>query len=244
MKKIFIIICLLPIYNGCDPGGESKLPTPGRVLMVPRNPDTLAVERGIDAVPESDGIILEWFDLRDPGVRYYDIYRQNENETFFKRIKRIDLETAFPGSDTVYVDNSEDLAINVYNYYYVRAVNRDGLEGSNSDTARYKLIQKPETSRPNGELVPGQPVLFWSFPGGTIPENYIVRIEEEFTDRVVFIRQFKVTEYFQDQSLDLGKVADPPQFIPNFTYRWRLDSVGPDADNSGAESQWRIFTAQ
>ena len=227
----------------CDSAGDPQLPAPGKVFMVPRSPDTSTVERGIDAVPESDGIILQWYDVNDPGVRFYDVYRQNENETYYKKIRRIDLETAFPGSDTVYIDNSLDLLLNVYNFYYVRAVNRDGLEGSPSDTVKYKLIQKPETMRPNGEIVVGLPVLYWSFPG-VVPNNYIVRMEEEFTNRVVFVRQFEVTEYFQDQNLDLATLADPPQLMPNFTYRWRLDSVGPAADSSGSESQWRIFTAQ
>ncbi len=210
--------------------------------MVPHSPDTSPVERGIDAIPESNGIILQWYDLRDPGVRYYDVYRQNENETYFRRIRRIDLDTAFPGSDTVFTDASSDLQLNLYNYYFVLAVNRDNLEGAPSDTVYYKLIEKSTTSRPNGEIVVGQPVLYWSFT--EIPEKYIVRIEEEFTNRIVLARQFKVIDYFQDQVLDLGQVTDPPQFIPNFTYRWRLDTVGPDSLYSGSESQWRIFTAQ
>jgi len=243
MKKFFIIICFLPIYNGCDSGGESQLPAPGRVMMVPRSHDTAAIEQGIDAVPESDGIILQWYDLRDPGVRYYDIYRQNENETYFRKIRRIDLETAFPGSDTVYIDDSEDLVLKRYNYYYVKAVNRDGLEGSASDTVKYMLLLKAETTRPDGS-VQGMPVLYWSFPAGDIPNFYLVRIEEEFTNRLILSRKFAVTDFFEMQELDLSQLENPPQFILNFSYRWRLDSVGPDSLFSGSESQWRIFTAQ
>jgi hypothetical protein len=243
MKKIFIILYLIPIFIGCDSGGDAKLPVPGSVLMVPHAPDTSAVEQGIDAVPESDGVLLVWYGLNDPGVRYYDIYRQKENETYFRRIKRIDLDTAFPGADTVYTDNSADIQLNIYNYYYVKAVNRDDEEGSPSDTVRYKLIEKPATTRPSGELVQGMPVLYWNFPG-VIPDEYIVRIEEEFTNRVALVRQFRVKEYFEEQSLDLGSIGNQPQLIPGFTYRWRIDSVGPQADESGSESQWRIFTAQ
>ena len=141
MKKFFIILCFLPIYNACDSGGDAQLPPPGKVMTVPHLDDTSAVELGIDAVPDADAIILQWYDLGDPGVKYYDVYRQKTNETFFRRIRRIDLDTAFPGQDTVYTDNSADLQLNIKTFYFIIAVNRDNLEGAPSDTVYYTLVR-------------------------------------------------------------------------------------------------------
>ena len=97
------------------------------------------------------------------------------------------------------------------------------------------------------------PVFYWNFPD-VIPDSYILRIQEEFTDRIVFVKEFQVTEYFSNQSFDLGdstKIENPPQFVSGFMYRWRIDAVGPgilnpddpDKNYSGSESQWFTFIA-
>jgi hypothetical protein len=211
------------------------------------------VEIGIDAVPDKEGILLEWYKSNDRNIRYIDIYRQKDGETFFRKIWRIDLETASSGQDISYIDDSEDIGFNKYNYYYLKALNSDGGEGQPSDTIQYNLLQKPILSRPNGEIIDGLPVFYWNFPD-VIPDSYILRIQEEFTNRLVFVDEIQVDDYFNDQDLDLAndpRIENPPQFISGFTYRWRIDSVGSgflDPDDrtinySGSESQWFTFIA-
>ena len=85
--------------------------------------------------------------------RYIDVYRQKENETFFRKIWTIDLETASAGDDVSYIDDSDNVGINLYNFYYLKTRNSDGVEGQPSDTVQYNLLIKPELSRPNGEAI-------------------------------------------------------------------------------------------
>jgi hypothetical protein len=249
MRYLFYFLPIIVCIACSDSSGPNTTP-PGKLTFIPKGPDVAQTEQGIDAVPDQDGVYLEWFATADPNTRYIDIYRQREDETFYRRIWTIDLETASSDEKTAYVDDSEDVAKNSYNYYYLITRNGDGVEGQPSDTMQYNLLEKPELSRPNGDVVDGLPTFTWRFPD-IIPENYILRIEEEFTNRVVFVREFKVTEYFSNQSLDLAKQDDPPQFVSGFTYRWRIDSVGAgilDPDDrsknySGSESQWLTFIA-
>jgi hypothetical protein len=232
------IIVIIACSNPQDPVAS----VPGKIVLVPKEPDTALVERGIDAIPDREGVYLEWFNPGDNDLRYIDVYRMRDGETYFKKIRSIDLESASAGEDTTYIDAPEDLIFNINNYYFVKAVNQDGVEGPASDTLKYKLMQKPVLSRPNGTIVTGLPVFYWSFPN-VIPDTYILRIREDFTNRVVFVREFQVTSYFAEQELDLSEVDEPPEFNSGFTYLWRIDSVGPEPLSSGSESQWQTFIA-
>jgi hypothetical protein len=233
-------------FTACDNTGEPIVPEPGDVKMVEHSSsdDTLAFERGIDAVPESDGIYLAWYSLNDRNISQYHIYRKKEDETFFDRVKSIDLETASPGRDTTFVDDNAEngLELNIhYYYYYVTASNTEGQESSPIDTLRYMLIDKPEPDRPDGESydpdVDGLPTLFWNFV--EIPNLYILRIENSF-DQVHYIGIFQSNYDNNYQTKDLSSISDLPAFIPG-VYKWRIDSIGPDEDHSGAESNWKVF---
>lgn len=239
---IFFLIVFLAFIS-CDNTGEPIVPEPGDVKMVEHyaSDDTLAVERGIDAVPESDGIYLAWYSLRDPNISHYNIYRKKESGTFFQHIKSIDLETATAGRDTTYIDGNVEagLELNTYYYYFVTATNSEGKKSAAQDTLRYMLIHKPELDRPDGETcdIDSLPTLFWNFV--EIPDLYILRIENSF-DQVHFIGIFQSNYDNNYQTLDLSSISDLPAFIPG-VYKWRIDSIGPDEDHSGAESNWKVF---
>jgi len=252
MRYLFYFLPII-VFIACSDTNGPVTEEPGRLTFVPKGPDTAIVERGIDAVPDKVGILLEWFKSNDNSIRYIDIYRQKGSETYFRKIRTIDLETASAGNDVSYIDESDDVGINVYNEYYLRALNNDGVEGQPSDTVQYNLLHKPDLSRPNGETIIGLPVFFWKFyEEDPLPHIYILRIQEEFTNRVVFVREFQVNYDSHDQSLDLSEVENPPTFVSGFAYRWRIDSVGPgilDPDDpdrknySGSESLWFSFIA-
>ena len=61
-SKIWTIslLAVMLIIASCDNAGEPIVPAPADVRMVHHSfaDDTLALERGIDAVPENDGIFL------------------------------------------------------------------------------------------------------------------------------------------------------------------------------------------
>ena len=250
--EISIIGLTLGIFlMACNTGGDPKLPAPGKVQMVPHSfaDDILAIERGIDAVPESDGIYLAWYSLRDPNIGQYNIYRwkgrKNDAFAYFSRFKVIDLDVARPGSgrDTTFTDDNEEsgLELNTYYSYFVTATNKDGLEGTAEDTSEYMLFEKPETRFPDGQTfdsaVDSLPILTWDFD--YIPDQYILRIENSF-NQLQYIGIFQVTEYFTSQTLDMDTITDLPQFTPG-TYTWRIDIIGPYIDTSGAESKWKVF---
>ena len=240
MKRYYYYL-LIVFVLACDNPQKPELPTPAKVVMVPRSNDMAAIERGIDAVAESNGIKLQWFDLNDRNLKIYSIYRRKTNETYFRIIKTIDLETAFPGQDTVYIDNDPQLPLNTYNYYYVTGTNKDDLEGTPSDTLKYKLLEKPNTIKPNGDIIIGLPVFEWSFPQSIQPDSFILRIEEEFTNTLHYVAKFQSNYGDPSETLDLSQVSNPPVFNSGQSYRWRIDSIGPDAETSGAESAWLVF---
>jgi hypothetical protein len=119
-----------------------------------------------------------------------------------------------------------------YTYYYVTGTNRDDLEGPPSDTLKYQLLEKPQTWQPNGQTISGLPVFYWDFPYTVVPDSFILRIELEYLNLLV---------YADNQVLDLAQAANPPVFDSGNAYRWRIDSIGPDSSSSGAESAWKIF---
>jgi hypothetical protein len=161
----------------CENSQKPTLDTPGTVSWVEKSAEMAADERGVDAISESDGVFLQWYKLRDRGIKYYNIYRKRPNETFFGRIQQINIENATEGRDTTYIDG--DSLLNDYQFYYITAENSDGVEGQASDTIRYKLLDKPETTKPNFETVVGMPIFFWSFVT-IIPHEFILRIERDF----------------------------------------------------------------
>ncbi len=246
--KISIIGLTLGIFlMACNTGGDPKLPAPDKVQMVPHSfsDDTLAIERGIDAVPESDGIYLAWYSLRDNNTRQYNIYRRRDDETFYKRIKVIDLEIESPPRDTTYSDDNADagLNLNTYYYYFVTASNKDGLEGLAGDTLKYKLLDKPVTRFPDGDEMPvdSLPILKWEFVD--IYNLYILRIENSFKQlQYVGVFQSNYDNNLQTLNLeDEEKVPNFPELQPG-TYQWRIDLIGDDEDTSGSESDWKTFT--
>ena len=240
MSRANLLFLMLMIF-GCKNSSEPSLPTPAKIKMVDRSNDMAAVEMGIDAVPESNGIKLQWFNPHDHNLKIYSVYRRLTQETYFKIIKTIDLETAFPGQDTVYIDNDPNLPLNRYNYYYVTATNTDDLEGPSSDTLRYYLLEKSVTDQPNGLTLSGLPTFYWSFPQTMTPPYFILRIEDEYTNSLFYIAKFESNYDDPAQTLDLKQVANPPTFQSGGAYRWRIDSIGPDSVYSGAESAWKIF---
>ena len=243
MKKVLFLVLSI-IWFACANNEEGKLPPPPAVIMVPHAADTSDIENGTDAIPDEKAIQVQWYDMDDPNIRYYNIYRKGESETFFSRIGRINLDNAIPPFDTTYIDNDIKLQVYVYYEYYVTATNKDEIEGPVPDSveAKYMLTEKAITSLPVGSIS-GIPEFHWSFPQD-IPDRYILRIEEEFTKKLHFVRTFP-SEYIRDKILDLANVPNVPPFSSNVSYQWRIDCIGDsDPETSGSESEWKTFFIQ
>ncbi len=242
--KILLFTVML-FMAACDNAGEPIVPDPENVYMVHHTSveDTLAQERGIDAVWENDGIFLAWYDLNDRNIQQYNVYRRRDDESYFRIIKRIVLEQVSAGKDTTYVDDNADqgLDLNVYYHYFVTATNSQDEESGAGDTLKYMLLSKPETRQPDGQtyesVLDTLPILKWDFV--EVPNFYILRIENNF-GHLHYIGVFQVENYFESQILDLKTISNFPKFLPG-TYKWRIDTIGPNEDNSGSESVWKTF---
>ena len=73
MNKNILILLYIIIFLYCCKTEGPNLPVPDAVMMVPKFPDTSAVELGIDAIPEYDGILLQWYRSNDRNIEYYNI---------------------------------------------------------------------------------------------------------------------------------------------------------------------------
>ncbi len=244
-SKIWAILLLavVLIIASCDNAGEPIVPAPADVHMVHHSfaDDTLALERGIDAVPENDGISLAWYDLNDRNIRQYNIYRRRNDESYFRIIKRIILEQVSSGRDTTFIDDNSDqgLDVNIYYHYFVTATNTQDEESGAGDTLKYKLLSKPECRWPDGQTFSADslPTITWDFVD--IPDLYVLRIENIF-GQLHYVGIFQSNYDNNSQAKDLNKIPNLPAFSPG-DYLWRIDSVGPDEDNSGSESKWKTF---
>jgi hypothetical protein len=245
MKILYFIMILTLIFLACDPNSSGELPPPEKVLMVEKYTDLGVVEHGIDAVPERNAIYIEWHLLDDPDITAYNIHRKFKVASLFSKLISIPVENNISQYDTVYsytdddnikIENSDSLY-----YYYVNATNKDGVVGPNSDTLSYMLFTKPETYIIQNFNSDEQPVVSWDFLTEPVPYYYIIRIEDELADTLVWARRFVNAELDRDPVKDLSNVLNPPKFHAGSTYRWRIDRVGPDSLYSGSESKWKTF---
>jgi hypothetical protein len=246
MNKITLLSLIIIILYGCK-SEEPNYPVPDPVVMVAKSPDTSAVEQGIDAVPEYDGIQLQWYRLPERGIESYNIYRKSPDDTYFKRIaaKKID-DTQASGSDTTFLDTS----VVVYQdyFYYITATSKDNKEGMPGDTVSYRLLEKALTIYPDGQLnIEGLPVFQWNTTDK--PDLYILRIERDFDNKLCFIKIVQTNYLIEMETYDPGESeADSIEFfsevIPGsgITYKWRIDCMGDDSPiPSGSESEWKYF---
>lgn len=244
LKILLGSMFLLVVCLSCD-NNTGKSQPPAKVYMYQKYTDLGAIEHGVDAVPDKDGINIEWILLPDPDIKSYKIYRKAQNESIFSHLTTIPVENVISPFDTLYSyvdDRNLKLDNNQYYYYYVKAVNKDGVEGTNSDTVKYMLFSKPFTENVSDISVNEQPNFFWHYQGGYIPNFYIVRIEDVILETLVWTRRLLNQGFGPDQEIDLSTVNDPPVFQSGSLYRWRIDVVGPDSLYSGSESEWKSFS--
>jgi len=244
MKNIFLVMITTIVLLSCDPNNSGKLPPPDKVLLVDKLSDLGLIERGIDTVPERDGIYIEWYLLKDPDVTKYNIYRKYKISSVFSKLTSIPVENIISPFDTVfsYIDD-DDVVLNKIDslfYYYVTASNRDDVEGSASDTVNYMLLSKSITEDTQNINSNEQPVFTWRFQN-SIPDNYIIRIENQVTETLLWTKRFQIQDYIMDQTIDMTTVSNPPVYQSGNIYRWRIDAVGPDSLFSGSESNWKSF---
>jgi hypothetical protein len=215
----------------CSKTGEVEHPVPAAVTIIPWNPDTCRVERGIDTLPEMDAIQIEWIPSAESLVRAYGVYRSTDVLSSFTMIGLVMIP------DSVYVD--ESVSIGIRYFYFVRAVTREGNWSEPSDTLDYKLLEKASGLMPNG-VSTSKPVFSWEDPNREA--FYIIKVFDEPSFTPIWISRFssQYTGYREKIDFNADGTATIDSFQSGMKIRWRVD-VESAQETCGSESRWVVF---
>jgi hypothetical protein len=237
---------IIIVITYCCKTEEPEYPVPDAVIMVAKSPDTSGVERGIDAVPESQGIQLQWYKITDRNIIHYNIYRkQDKTDSYFKKIAERRVDFTQPSDlDTMFTDTANVELYKDY-FYYVTASNKDNKEGPPSDTVSYRLLPKVNIQYPKGQQISQtRPEFVWNMDQEK-PHQYILRIKEETSNELFFVA-YIVSNYTNEPeivNLNDFEPLDLDDFDPGIYYYWRVDCVGDELPRpSGSESNWELFS--
>lgn len=200
---------------------------PDRVRLVQAGSPYDHAERGIDAVPESNSIYLEWYDPDDQSIAFYEIYRGEDPEERFNPVGKV------YDPDTTFEDESVDLFTRYY--YYVLAVSDLDARSEPSDTLFYSLLEKPTNLRPSGVIESPKPQLSWD---DIQAHWYLARIVDDGLGETVWMAE--VESQYADRvtvNFDSAQIIIMDSLVRNRDYNWRVDVLGQET-NSGSESQW------
>lgn len=225
-------IFFLIISSGCkrspvDP--EPSLPAP---VLIQSPADTSMIEIGIDAVESGDFIQIDWQSGDQQRPRSYRIYRTEAIDSGFV------LAAEASGTVTSYLD-SLGVRIGKRFFYYISAVDDEGIESFPSDTLSYKLLQKPSLLANSFE-----PELTFSWQVQVNPEFYVLKLIEADSEKKIWVSKFR-TAYTQIEKVKFnfdGK-AVVDSLERGVAYKWRVDIIGP-SENSGSESPWKRLIIQ
>lgn len=225
---LFLVLGVL--FCGKEVNGPDSGPPPPKLWPTPS--DTAIVEKGADAIPETDAIQLDWTLEDDKDVEHILLFRRAEDEKQFSVLRRLDRK------DSTWVD-SDNIKLHVRYYYYLRAVDRDDRQGSPSDTVDYMLLDKAYNLSATSET---KPLFRWQIRDYHFHE-YVIKVFDASTgDKVWFAT---VASDYADLDEEVSYNSDSSAKYSNLRlgqqYIWRVDIIGA-ARNSGSESLWQPFS--
>ncbi len=227
MKRLKILLMGVIWGLSCREGTNNPGPLPPAPNFVTSTPDTSAMERGIDTVPDYNAIRIEW--VSDLLYENYALYRKAAHEDVFLRI-----HTASAG-DSAFVDMI-NIELNTRYFYYLKGMDETGNWSAPSDTIDYQLIPKVNN------LVYSQPDSSFYWTRQEIPPRFfIIKLYTKSDNQLIW--RYKIEPIYhqsvQHVKFNLDGSARQP-LKQDIRYIWRIDSVGP-AGNSGSESRWNSF---
>jgi hypothetical protein len=231
MKKFFYIVLLL--FFSCSPNRES-LPAPEKVKIYPV-PDPLSeVDLGSGAVPEVDGIKIVWGKVQN--ANGYKIYRGEMKTDKVEFQFYYDVSAKAGIADTFFIDRAVEFRKRYF--YFVRAYNRDNVEGAPSDTISFELYLKPRLISPgNNSQVRADTLIFrWDDPNGG--GDFVIRVKNSQTDSLIWIYSYRsFGEFSVNFNVD-SKARE--NLVSGGQYKWRVDRV-QFGQNAGSKSNWGVF---
>jgi len=243
---LFLTIISL-FFFACNQEEVNKVDPPAKVTLVSKSDDSVAVEKGIDAIyldaqPDRNAIFLEWHPNQEKILAGYVIYRSEFSNRNYVNIARITKEFSI---DTTFIDNSVSLLTRYY--YFVRAFDDLDQYGQSSDTVNYSLVDHPVLSSPYGDIGGNQaPMFIWDFNPSFVPHYFVFRLDRKenqvFTSFYIQKLDLEMSSYDPHQEWRLNRLTGMDS-LTSGEYRWRIDPVGSEL-NQGAESVWFVFVIQ
>jgi hypothetical protein len=229
--SFFLLFVVIFAIFKCRKILDTAVEVPAAVVLIPSAADTCRDERGMDAVPEGDAILIVWIPSGEENVTEYEIYRGSRKDAVFTRIARVQVP------DSTYLDYG--VTLDTRYYYYLLAVNDGGERSEPSDTLSYKLIQKATGLLPVGETAIAKPVFSWHDPNTPQKAFYVIRLMESATKQVVWLSLIPSSYSGDRETVQFNDDGTAPidSLGGGIDYQWRVDVVGSE-DCSGSESEW------
>jgi len=247
---IYLLVVIILFFNACGKNLEDPDP-PARPEWMPKSLPYDTTETGIDAIPESDYIVLEWYTGNEDDLNTYRIYRTSRKiENKYDLLEEVPSDL-MAGSINTYLD--ESVSIGTSYFYFLRAVDQAGNLSPRSDTIEYKLVTKVNLREPvNVTITDVKPTFKWS-DVGTAASEYVIRVEQLNPIQVIWLSALSRRGYTDEiQSIKYGTentfYLTQEELSRGVNYRWRIDAVATfnrEGDEvAGSESNWGYFRIQ
>jgi hypothetical protein len=263
---IVLFVPIVILYTGCgeDLAPEDTTP-PSAPQIVPKSSESQFLQQGIDSEPgnsEQDyWIRLEWEWNSEPDLAGYYVYRMDERDSLggypFNRIKnlRVGFELRRDFDPIPYYTDQDpvlrpDQSTGYSHgfYYYIRAYDGSGNSSTNSDTAYYRLLQKPRGLTINGNTSSSFN-LVWEYYGQENWNYFFIRVYPQGSPNIrvwsyranLLVSPFSVA-FNGDGTANQEYLRGQDSLIVG-TYGWTVDVVADfDPEHpAGAETR-SIFT--
>lgn len=245
---ILSLCSLLSLMQGCI-SKRSPIYVLGTPRFVPQSSPDSIVDVGIRQDPNTGKIFLQWYKV--PSASGYKIYRSDTTDQAgtpisFTAIGNVSASTVY--SDTSMIDPGP-CKTGIRYYYYLRAYDVDGSVSGPSDTANYKLLNRPDLRRPppNAKTSAVGFYFYWhDYTGGGLT---VVRVKDISTvpEEMVWVsKQFQVFSSYPTETYDFDSTATAP-LISGHSYEWRVERFDLDGTGrpyEGSTSPWSIFTIE
>jgi hypothetical protein len=223
-------VCLL-IHVACEKQTTEAKFLAAQLRFIPAAADTAVVERGIDAVPESDAIQLQW--RRQSELTEYRLYRKSREEQDFGRL------AVLAERDSLYLD-SHEIRLNTRYDYFLIGADAEGEVTQPSDTVHYLLLPKVVNL---AQAVRQDTLRFhWQPSPNSLPAAYLLKLFDDGSQRLIWlsvVASYQAVE--EDVRFNWDGLSRLPRLHSAVRYRWRVDAVG-STHYSGSESGWQKFT--
>ena len=221
----------VPLFGFDCGAGPKEVVRPPRPLFECPLPATLEAEAGIGPVPEDNRIKLRWPHNPDSGIVEYVIWRRSADDLLDWPYDTVDVRDATKTTVKEYFD--ANISLNKTYYYVLFAYDAAHNRSARSDTAFYRLLEKPALSSPKaGATVATSRPLFSFQPQGSSRNisGYVVRVRKDDN------KGTGAVQWVSPLTIISGFLQTEPTTV---TYAYDGTVVAAQLDNGG-HYEWRV----